>query len=161
MPRSNCACIVHAEWVTEEHEEAAELWIDFIMADRQQKKFVAAGFRPGGELSLASTNSNIKAEYGLNPKTPEAIINPSLIKPEVAAAIDRSWQDVKKPGIATFVVDTSASMSEPMLGPKLEQARSGLIRALDDMYEKNQVGLVTFGKEVKVSVPMAPLRKTA
>ena len=154
MPRTNCACIVDGDWVTDEQEDAAQQWIDFIREDAQQRAFMAAGFRPGTDMSLDDPASKINARYGLDPRTPEVLINPSLIRPEVAAGIDQSWQDVKKPGIVTFVVDTSTSM----MGPKLDQARDGLIRALDDMYQNNQIGLVTFGDAVNTRIRVAPLQ---
>ena len=53
MPRTNCACIVEANWVTVEQVEAAQRWIDFLLADEQQGSLMAAGFRPGTDLPLA------------------------------------------------------------------------------------------------------------
>ena len=154
LPRTNCACIVQGDWVTNEHVDAAQQWIDFIWEDAQQRAFMAAGLRPGTDMSLDDPENKINAKYGLNPRIPALVINPSLIHPAVAAAIDRSWQDVKKPGIVTFVVDTSTSM----MGTKLERARDGLIRAIDDMYQENQIGLVTFSDAVDVRIPVAPLQ---
>ena len=60
---------------------------------------------------------------------------------------------MKKPGIVTFVVDTSGSM----MGTKLNQARDGLIRSLDSMARNNQVGLVTLNDTVNTRIPVAPL----
>ena len=153
MPRNNCACIVQADWVTEEQVEAAGRWIDFIREDEQQRPFIAAGFRPGTDLSLSDPASKISSEYGLDPTKPTAMVNPSLIDPAVAAAIDDSWEEVKRPGIVTFVVDTSGSME----GAKLDRAKDGLIRALDIMAKNNQVGLVTFSDKISTRIPVAPL----
>ena len=148
MPRKNCACIVQADWVAEEQVEAAERWIDYLLEDEQQRSFMAAGFRPATDLPLTDPISD---RYGLDPTKPAKVLNPSLIKPEVAAAIDQSWEFVKRPGIVTFVVDTSGSM----LGDKLRQAKDGLVRALDNMARNNQVGLVTFDDEVSTRIPVA------
>ena len=153
MPRKNCACIVQADWVTEEQVEAAHMWIDFIREDEQQRAFMAAGFRPGTDISLTDPASKITSRYGLDPTKPTSEVNPSLIDPGVAAAIDESWEDVKRPAIVTFVVDTSGSM----LGTKLKQAKDGLIRALDRMSRNNQVGLVIFDDQVNTRIPVAPL----
>ena len=95
MPRNNCACIVQADWVTGEHADAAQRWIDFIMEDEQQLAFMAAGLRPGTDLSLDNPMSKINSRYGLDPRTPPALIIPSLIEPAVAAAIDEAWQDAR------------------------------------------------------------------
>ena len=153
MPRNNCACIVQADWVSEEQVEAAQQWIGFIREDEQQRAFMAAGFRPGTDLDLNYPGSKISSEYGLDPEEPRVVLNPSLTGPEVAAAIDENWEQVKRPGIVTFVVDNSGSMQ----GTKLDQARAGLIRALDNMAKNNQVGLVTFDDAVNTRTPMAPL----
>jgi Ca-activated chloride channel family protein len=114
---------------------------------------MAAGFRPGTDISLTDAASKIGAKYGLDPSTPAVILNPSLINPAVAAAIDQSWQDVKRPGIVTLVVDTSSSMR----GEKLQQASDGLERALDNMARNNQVGLVTFNDTITTRIPVASL----
>ena len=153
MPRTNCACIVKGDWVTGEHVDAAQQWIDFIREDVQQRAFMAAGFRPGTDLALTGPSSKINARYGLDPRTPRVVLNPSLIAPAVAAAIDQSWQEVKRPGIVTFVVDTSSSM----MGEKLQQATDGLERALDNMARNNKVGLVIFNDAVNTLIPVAPL----
>ena len=71
----------------------------------------------------------------------------------MAAVIDQSWQDVKKPGIVTLVVDTSVSMK----GSQLQEAADGVIRFLDNTARKNQVGLVTFNDTITASIPVAPL----
>ena len=153
MPRKNCACIVQANWVSEEQVEASQQWIDFIREDEQQRAFMAAGFRPGTDLDLNYVGSKITKEFGLNPQEPRVVLNPSLTRPEVAAAIDANWELVKRPGIVTFVVDTSGSM----MGDKLRQAKDGLQRALGNMRRNNQVGLVTFSDGVSTRITVAPL----
>ena len=158
MPRNNCACIVQADWVTEEQVEAAQSWIDFMREDDQQRSFMAAGFRPGSDtdVSLTDPASKITGEFGLDPNKPTRVLNPARIDPEVAAAIDQSWEDVKRPGIVTFVMDTSGSMD----GGKILQAKDGLIRALDGMARNNQVGFVSFSDKVNPSIEVAPLAES-
>ncbi len=156
MPRKNCACIVQADWVRAEQVEASRQWIDYIREDEQQRAFMAAGFRPGTGLPLTDPASKIKSEFGLNPEEPKAVLNPSLTKPEVAAAIDGNWEQVKRPGIVTFVIDTSGSMK----GEKIQQAKDGLVRALDAMAKNNQVGLVTFDDAISSTIPVAPLAES-
>ena len=69
-------------------------------------------------------------------------IDPADLDPAVLQKIMNSWGAVKKPAVVTFVVDTSGSME----GTKLEQAKDGLIKVLDNMEDNNQVGLVTFSE---------------
>lgn len=153
MVRNNIAGIVQAPWVTPEQVEGANKWIDFLLQDKQQRAFMNAGFRPGTELSLSDASSKINGKFGLEAVPRTQVLAPERIDPAVAAAIERSWQDVKRPAIVTFVVDVSASMS----GTKLEQAKEGMVRALDGMAKNNQVGFLTFSETVGSSVPVAPL----
>ncbi len=144
MPRRNCACIVQADWVSEEQAEASQQWIGFIREDEQQRAFMAAGFRPGTSLDLNYPGSKISNQFGLNAEEPRVVLNPSLIRPDVAAAIDESWEDVKRPGIVTFVIDTSASMASG----KLQAAKDGLIRAMDAMAKNNRIGFLSFDSTI-------------
>ncbi|MBI4332356.1 MAG: VWA domain-containing protein [Chloroflexi bacterium] len=153
MAFSNIAGVVNAAWVTEEQKEAADQWIDFLLQDEQQRAFMRAGFRPGSNLPLNDPSSKISGRYGLEPAPRAPVINPERIDPAVAAAIEQSWQEVKRPGIVTLVVDVSGSMT----GTKLYQAKQGLVRALDGMAQNNQVGLLTFSSGIRDRVPVAPL----
>ena len=156
MPRNNCACIVDADWVTEEQKEAARRWIDFIREDEQQRAFMEAGFRPGTDLDLNYPGSKISSEFGLDPSQPTKVLNPSLTRPEVAAAIDTAWADVKRPGIVTLVLDTSGSMA----GGKLERAREGVEAFLDGLARSNQVGFVAFDETITTRVGVVPLAQS-
>lgn len=150
MARNNCACVVDAAWVSRKQAEGAERWIDFIREEEQQRSFMVAGFRPGTDLP---PEHPVSARYGLDPREPPIVYRPETLDPEVAVAIDRSWVDVKRPGIVSFVVDVSGSMN----GPKLKQAREGMIGALDAMARNNLVGFITFSSEVHESLPVEPL----
>ena len=156
MPRNNIAGIVQAEWVTEEQIEASHQWIHFIREDEQQQIFMAAGFRPGTDMNLDYEGSKISKEYGLNPDEPKIILNPSFTKPEVAKAIDDAWEEVKRPGIVTFVLDTSGSME----GNKINQAKEGMVRTLDAMAQNNQVGFVSFNTIIDKKITVKPLRES-
>ncbi len=129
--------------------------IKYLHEEEQQRAFLKRGFRPATDLVLdpSDPDNPFTPAVGLNPRTPATVLNVSRIKPEVAAAIDASWVDVKRPGIITFVVDTSGSMRRG----KLQQAKDGLTRALDSMAAHNQVGLITFASEVGTPSATAPL----
>jgi hypothetical protein len=59
---------------------------------------------------------------------------------------------VRRPGIITFIIDTSGSMQ----GEKMTQARRGLVGALS-MAGDNQVGLLAFDSTITTHVGVAPL----
>lgn len=153
MVRNNIIGLVQASWVTQEQLEAADIWIDFLLQDEQQRAFMNAGFRPGTDISLTDASSKINSKYGLETNPQTQLLIPEKIDPDVAMAIENSWQDVKRPGIVTFVMDISNSMS----CNKLEQAKQGIVRALDGMAKNNQVGFLTFSDTVGNIVPVKPL----
>ena len=111
-----------------------------------------AGFRPGTDLRLTDP---ISSKFGLDPTKPDVTIDPADLDPAVLQKIMNSWGVVKKPAVVTFVVDTSGSME----GTKLEQAKEGLIKVLDNMEDNNQVGLVTFSGTVNDGLQPRPLRE--
>ena len=59
---------------------------------------------------------------------------------------------VKRPGTIAFIIDVSGSMD----GTKLDQAKQGLIGALN-MTDNNLVGLISFSDQIVDTVPVAPL----
>jgi Ca-activated chloride channel homolog len=153
MIRNNIAAIVKAPWVTEEQTEAADLWIDYLRKDEQQRAFMEQGFRPGTSLSVEDASSKITARYGLAPYPRTDLLSPELINPDVAAAVEKSWPDVKKPGIVTFAIDVSGSMS----GAKLDQVRKGMSQAISGMAQINRVGLLPFSTDLGGNTPVSPL----
>jgi Ca-activated chloride channel homolog len=153
MVRNNIAGIVKAPWVTAEQAEGAQTWIDYLLQEEQQKAFLNAGFRPAIDLPLDGAGSKITSQYGLAAAPKAPLLVPEKIDPAVADAIEKSWQDVKKPSIVTFVVDVSGSMD----GEKMNQTKDGIVRALDNMAQNNQVGFLTFSNNVSNLVPVGPL----
>jgi Ca-activated chloride channel family protein len=153
MVRNNIAGVVKAPWVTPEQVEGAQEWIQYLLKDEQQRAFLNAGFRPAMDLPLDDPGSKITSHYGLTSMPKAPLLVPEKIDPAVAAAIEKSWQEVKKPGIVTFVVDVSGSMD----GEKMSQTKDGIIRALDNMAQNNQVGFLTFSNQVSNLIPVGPL----
>jgi hypothetical protein len=78
--RENCACLVKADWVTDEQREAAEEWVKYLRADAQQRSIMEAGFRPGTDLAVADP---ISPKYGLNPATPKKVLYAERVQPQV------------------------------------------------------------------------------
>jgi Ca-activated chloride channel family protein len=148
LEKNNPAAIVRADWVSGEHAEAAAAWVDFLREDARQRAFMADGFRPATGIPYVPP---VGAQAGIDPSKPTTVFE--VPRPETASAIVGAWEEVKKPGVATFVVDVSGSMA----GDKISAARSGMVRAIDNTSQRNLVGLLTFGSGVKRRVPIAPL----
>jgi Ca-activated chloride channel homolog len=147
---NHSAAVVKADWVTPDQTEAAQQWIDFLLEEKQQQAFMQEGFRPGTSLALVRPNGS---RFWPDASKPTTALNPDRIEPAAARTIVGAWGTVKKPGVVTLVVDTSGSMT----GEKLNQARDGTLRMLDNVDRANQIGMLTFANGVKERVPIAPV----
>jgi hypothetical protein len=142
---NHSAGVVKADWVTAEQTEAAQQWIDFLFEDAQQQAFMQEGFRPGSTIAYTRPENS---RFWPDPNKPTTIIDPDKIDPVAAQAINKSWGSVKKPGVVTFLIDTSGSMS----GPKLTQAQEGTVLMIDNIDLNTRVGLLSDGLNARVEV---------
>jgi Ca-activated chloride channel family protein len=139
--------IPKADWVTDEQRAAAKTFTDFIRSEAIQKKILENGFRPANPS--VPLGYPITTELGVDPNQPTTILE--VPDPDVIAAVQASWQFVKKQADVLLVIDTSGSMS----GDKISQAITAAGAFLDKMPAQNQVGLVTFSTGVELRVPIA------
>lgn len=144
------AIVQHVPWTSQAHQQAAQVFIEYLLKPAQQEKAMEWGFRPANPN--VAYGQYLSREFGINPQEPRALLG--RLRPEVAEAIMQRWQDVKKPGIVVLVVDLSGSME----GDKLRQAKAGAKRFLDAVAPHNLVGLVTFSDRVIDRVPIAPIK---
>ncbi len=139
--------IPQTDWVTDEQREAAKIFTEFIRSEPIQQMVLENGFRP--------VNPNVPIGYpivpelGVDPNQPATVLE--VPDPEVVAAVQASWQFVKKQADVLLVIDTSGSMA----GDKIEQAKAAAQVFVENMPPQNQVGLVRFDSEVQVVVPIA------
>lgn len=144
-------CVPNTDWVSAEQRSAATRFTDFIRSTEIQKTVMAAGFRPV-DLSLKLVDPFIK-ELGVDPLQPTTTIDvPST---EAIAAIQTSWQYVKKQADIALVIDVSGSME----GDKLEQARRAAQRFLDLLPPQNRVTLITFNEVIMQQNELAPFEQ--
>ena len=142
--------IPNAPWVSEEQRKAAEVFTRYFLSPAVQQKVLAAGFRPANrDMPLGYP---ISPEVGVDPTQPKTLL--AVPDPAVIAAVQRSWQLVKKQADILLLVDTSGSMRED---DKLRQAVEAMRVFLEDQPGKNNVGLMRFDSEVELMVPIGPL----
>jgi Ca-activated chloride channel family protein len=139
--------IPKADWVTDEQRAAAKTFSDFIRSEAVQKKVLENGFRPANPAVPLSYP--ITPELGVDPNQPATVLD--VPDPDVIAAVQASWQFVKKQADVMLVIDTSGSMS----GDKIEQAKAAATAFLDKMPVQNRVGLVLFNTGVDLRAPIA------
>jgi Ca-activated chloride channel family protein len=132
----------NVDWVTDEQRAAAKVFTEFIRSETVQQKVMESGFRPVNPS--VSVGYPIASELGVDPNQPSTILE--VPDPEVVAAVQASWQFVKKQADVLLVIDTSGSMR----GDKIDQAKAAALAFLDNMPTQNRVGLVTFDSQPQV-----------
>ncbi|NJN98141.1 MAG: extracellular solute-binding protein [Anaerolineales bacterium] len=134
--------IPQADWVTDEQRQAAKTFTEYIRSEAVQKKVLESGFRPVNPA--VAVGYPIATELGVDPNQPTTILE--VPDPDVIAAVQASWQFVKKQADVLLVIDTSGSMA----GDKIDQAKTAANAFLDKMPAQNRVGLVTFDSQPRV-----------
>ena len=109
--------IPNGDWVSEEQRTAAKLFTQYVLSETVQRKVLENGFRPVN--SAVPIGYPIVAELGVDPNQPTTVLN--VPDPDVIAAVQASWQYVKKQGDILLVLDRSGSME----GDKIEQVKTG------------------------------------
>ncbi len=134
--------IPQADWVTDEQRAAAKTFTEYIRSEEVQKKVMESGFRPVNPA--VPVGYPIAPELGVDPNQPATVLD--VPDPEVIAAVQASWQFVKKQADVLLVIDTSGSME----GPKIDQAKQAAQAFLDNMPSQNRVGLMTFDSQPQI-----------
>jgi Ca-activated chloride channel family protein len=133
--------VVQRDWVTAEHKEAAEKYIDFLLAKPQQEKALKSGFRPGLEsIALAAP---IDKEHGVDPAEPKVELPPPPA--EVIGAALKLWKGHKKKTQIVVVFDTSGSMR---IGGRMSNAKLGAKQLLNMLGEGDDVSILAFSTEL-------------
>ncbi|MFT5197002.1 MAG: Ca-activated chloride channel family protein, partial [Candidatus Promineifilaceae bacterium] len=145
--------IVNADWVTAEQQDAAKVFTEYVRSEEVQLKVMENGFRPVNPA--VPIGFPITQELGVDPDQPTNIL--TVPDADVIAAVQASWQFVKKQGDVFLVVDTSGSM----YGDKIDEANTAASAFLDGMSVQNRVGLIEFNKDVKVVSNLSSLESTA
>jgi len=139
--------VVNADWVTDAQREAARTFTQFVLTEDMQRLIMAEGYRPA--------NPNVPLEFpfvaenGVDPQKPSAVLD--VPNPETILQIQQNWDVVKKRADVMVLVDVSGSMAEE---DRLENAREGLIRFLDQLDPSTGVGLMSFSDTVQMWVPL-------
>ena len=142
-----------ADWVMPEQREAARMFTDFIRSKPIQEKVMESGFRPA--VPDVPVGYSITSELGVDPNQPATVLE--VPDPDVIAAVQASWQYVKKQADILLVIDTSGSME----GDKIDQAKTAAQAFLDNMPVQNQVGLIAFDSSVNLLVPLSSFEGNA
>jgi Ca-activated chloride channel family protein len=144
--------IPNADWVTEEQRAAAKVFTEYVRSEAVQQRVLESGFRPVNPA--VPVGYPIVADLGVDPDQPATVL--TVPDPEVIAAVQASWQYVKKQGDVMLVIDVSGSMQ----GAKIEQVRDAASQFLDNMPTQNRVGLMVFNQDPQILHPLASWEAT-
>lgn len=138
--------IPNAPWVTPEQRNAAKVFTEYIRGETVQRKVLENGFRPVNPK--VPIGYPITQELGVDPDQPATVL--TVPDPDVIAAVQTSWQYVKKQGDILLVIDTSGSME----GDKITQARDAATQFMEKMPVKNRAGLMFFSDQPQMQTQL-------
>ena len=130
--------IVNRPWVTPERQEAAQIYIRYLLGRPQQEKAMAYGFRPGSPD--VAVGPPIDAAHGVDPRQPTTTLE--VPSSDVIAALQQQWDnDEKKAADIVLVLDTSGSMREE---DKMSGAKAGAKQLVSLLSDKDDFSLLPF-----------------
>lgn len=144
--------IPNTPWVTPEQRAAAKIFTEYVRGVEIQRLVLEAGFRPVN--SAVPLGYPIVPELGVDPNQPVTVLN--VPDADVIAAVQASWQYVKKQGDILMVMDTSGSMD----GDKIAQAREAANLFLERMSAQNRIGLLEFNTGIELLAPLESAENT-
>lgn len=139
--------VPNASWVSDVQRAGAVKFTEYVLSEEVQKRVLENGFRPVNPA--VPLGYPISVELGVDPREPRILPVPA---PAVIAAVQQSWQLVKKQADILLLVDTSGSMRSD---DKIGRARDAIVSFLEDQAATNNIGLVRFSGDVQTLVPPA------
>ncbi|HKB38083.1 MAG TPA: vWA domain-containing protein [Gemmataceae bacterium] len=123
--------------VSDEHKEAAKVYIDYLRAKRQQVKAMKYGFRLADEK--IPLDAPLDPAHGVNPEEPKKLMR--VPTADVLEGVLGLWRKHKKPSRVVLVMDTSGSMQAMRKMESAQDAARELVEALSD---RDQLSLLAF-----------------
>ena len=150
-------CILDgADWVDAEQAEAAQLFLDYLLAEDQQAMAVQHLLRPLD--SGIPIEVPLSLENGADPRVRLETV-PALDMPDssVTAAIIDQFLITKRKSTMLLVLDVSGSMQ----GGSIRAATEATAAFLRRLYPDDEVGLVIFNDDVVIASEVQPVSKVA
>lgn len=143
-----------ADWVDAPKQAVAADFLAYVQGDGPQQRFADAAFRsfegtPGARITQAE---------GMLPAEPKAVLTPP--SPPVLAAVQDSWEQLRKRARVLLVLDVSGSMGE-LVGSegasRLDLAKRAAAASVDLLAKDDQVSLWVFSTEQDGQLPYREL----
>ena len=140
---TNPACILDADWVSEERKEAAETFIAYMTAPEQQARMMKWALRPA-DTGVALSDP-IDLAHGAVPSVTEEQIPPlEETSEQVTSFVSELWHQVKKKAVAVVLLDRSGSMK----GGKIKGAIEGVNLFIEQMEPDDEIIVIAFNHEI-------------
>jgi Ca-activated chloride channel family protein len=142
--------ILDGPWMTEELQEAAEIYRDFLLDEAQQEKALQYGFRPADvDIPIGDP---LTPDHGVDPTEPTTLLE--VPDAEVTQAVRDLWSENKKRVEVQVVLDVSGSMNEES---RLERAKEALNIFIEQLSDDDQLGIITFSDNARELTPLNEL----
>ncbi len=133
--------VLDAEWVTDEQKAAARDFGEFLRTADSQKVFADAGFRSYDGKAGAALQDSTFVDSG----PVDVVLSPP--SPQVLDGVRATWDELRKKAQVLLLMDVSGSMGESVGSAgktKLELAQQAAIGALDQLSDKDDLGVWAF-----------------
>jgi Ca-activated chloride channel family protein len=143
-------CILdNAEWVTDEQAEAAQIFLDYLLAREQQEMAIDNYLRPlDTNIALhAPMNLENGTDPGVTPDTVAPLPSPDA---NISAAVIDLFNITKRKATILIVLDVSGSME----GERIRTARDATVEFLSRLDANDEVGLLIFHDNVNELSPV-------
>jgi Ca-activated chloride channel family protein len=137
-------CILdNADWVSDEQAEAAQLFLDYLLAREQQEMAIDNYLRPLNTSIALHAPMNL--ENGTDPSvTPNTIAPLPSPNADVSTAVIDLFNITKRKATILIVLDVSGSME----GERIRTARDATVEFLSRLDANDEVGLLIFSDGV-------------
>ena len=146
--------LLELDTIGEAQRRTYQDFVAFLTGDEAQRTLLSMGFRPADlAIPLESTGSPFTGSDAVDWRQPQTTLQ--MPAQQVVQVVQNVWWYTKRPTNVFLVVDTSGSMEE---GTKMERTKEALLAFLDNIQgDRDKVGLIEFGSEIKRLEPLRPL----
>jgi Ca-activated chloride channel homolog len=140
--------------LSEAQRATYQAFANYITGPEAQRTLLSAGYRPADlSIPLDGEGSPFQDTEAVDWRQPQTTLQ--MPSQQVVEVVRNVWWYTKRPTNVILVVDTSGSMEE---GQKMPLTREALLAFLSNIRgDRDQVGLIEFGTEIKRIEPLRPL----
>jgi len=149
---NNPVCLVDADWVGTEEQEAAEIYRDYLLGPEAQGLATEEWLRPM-DARFVPEEPRVEWKRTNIAVTREDVPPLESVSGETVEAIRDVFLQTKKPATVFILIDVSGSMR----GRKLESARQGTISFLELLQKNDEVQIRTFSDDIQLMRPDGPV----